>query len=73
MGRVMGLEPTAFWTTTRRSNQLSYTRLVGTYAVPSFCLDGKSFGLRLCSSSQKFKMQGILNFWFCGKNRGDYT
>lgn len=25
MGRVEGLEPSAFWATTRRSNRLSYT------------------------------------------------
>ena len=26
LGRVMGFEPTTLWTTTRCSNQLSYTR-----------------------------------------------
>lgn len=34
LGRVMGFEPTAFCATNRRSNQLSYTRLVN-FAINS--------------------------------------
>jgi hypothetical protein len=48
MGRVMGLEPTTFWTTTRRSNQLSYTRRV--LLVPPAGFEPTTHSLENCCS-----------------------